>query len=101
MPEPIDHLLSLAALDPDSPAAQSRITRLALAYMTADQLMSTDVFLELNTDPRGHVVALNETVIALSSALIHSWTRTVTPEDLIPVLRATLAALDADGVSHD
>jgi hypothetical protein len=94
MTESIITPIALDDLDPDGAVAQSRIARMALAYMTADSLMAADVSLEVNTDPRGAFIALHETVCALTAALADSWTRVVGVEEVIPVVRRTLATLE-------
>jgi hypothetical protein len=101
MPDSIIRPMAMEDLDPDGTVAQSRLARMVLAYMTADPLMSTDVAFEINTDPRGAFIALHEALCALTASLAQSWTRTVSPEEMIPVIRGMLAALEAQGDSHE
>jgi hypothetical protein len=94
-----DTIISIGAMDemaPDGPVSQSRLARLTLGYMTADAVMSADVFAEIMADSRGPYVALNEAVIALTESLVQAWTQNVDVEDVIPVVRGALLKLEGE-----
>jgi hypothetical protein len=86
--------VDLGTLDPNSAIAQARLARLTLAFMTADPLLSTSVFNEINTDPDGTYIALTNLVMALTTGLVESWTRDLELQVVIDSVRAQLAALE-------
>ena len=86
---------------PDGVTAQSRLGRLTLAHMTADVLMSAEVFTEILTDERGQNVALCELVVALASGLSGAWTATTDTDEMIAFVRSQLALLEQSEVDED
>jgi len=77
--------------DPTGIGAQSRVARAVLAFLTADPVMSADVFLEVEVDPRGKVLALTELAMALIAGLGEAWASTSSRDDAIAYIRLLLA----------
>jgi hypothetical protein len=80
--------------DPDGHDQQSRLARLVIAYCEHDAGMTAAIHTEINLDPRGLVIALNGVLIAAIDALVRDWTRVVTPEELVGLLRVQLARME-------
>lgn len=88
--------------DPESDIAQSRLARLAIAYLDAPNspsgtaLQSFDVFTEAMNDPRGEAIALRELTIAAVIGLANEWLSRAPRDGIVQFLRDGLVKLEAE-----